>query len=109
MPYIKRGSDGQILAVSNEPLDAPCEQIAADAVELRSFLQGLDEQGAVFQSSDLRLIRAIEDVIDLLIKKNVICITDLPVAVQDKLMERRSLRHSLNALKLFGDDEQGTI
>jgi hypothetical protein len=109
MPYIKRASDGSILAVSNEPLDAPCEQLGADAPELRAFLAGVAEQGGVFETSDLKLIRAIEDVIDLLIKKNVICITDLPLAVQNKLMERRSLRHSLNALKLFGDDEQGTI
>lgn len=109
MPYIKRGNDGSILAVSNEPLDRPCEELAADAPELREYLSQLGNQPDVFQNSDLKLIRAIEDVIDLLIKKNVICITDLPVAVQDKLMDRRSLRHSLNALKLFGDDEQGTI
>ena len=55
------------------------------------------------------MIRAIEDVIDLLISKNVICITDLPAAVQSRLMERRSLRHSLNALNLIGEDEQGLI
>jgi hypothetical protein len=109
MPYIKRGIDRRILAVSNEPLEPPCEELGADAPELREFLHSLGEQSDAFQTSDLKLIRAIEDVIDVLITKNLICITDLPLAVQNKLMERRSLRHSLNALKLFGEDEEGTI
>ena len=109
MPYVMRGTDGRIVAVSNDAREGWGEEVAEDSPELRAFLEQLSGQGDVFEASDQKLIRAIEDVIDLLIKKNVICITDLPVAVQDKLMERRSLRHSLNALKLFGDDEQGTI
>lgn len=109
MPYISRRTDGRIQAVSNEPLDQQCEEVSADAPELREFLADLAQQGGALENSDLKLIRAIEDVIDLLIAKNVICITDLPAAVQAKLTERRSLRHSLNALKLFGDDDQGII
>lgn len=109
MPYVARGSDGRIVSVSNEPVAGVQEEIAAESLELRDFVEGLAGRGNVFEASDLRLIRAIEDVIDLLIQKNIICITDLPPAVQNKLMERRSLRCSLNALKLFGDDEQGTI
>ncbi len=109
MPYIKRAPDGRIISVSNEPGDPPCEQLSSDAPELRVFFDSLSERAGVFENSDLKLIRAIEDVIDLLIQKNVICITDLPPAVQSKLLERRSLRCTLNALKLFGDDEQGTI
>ena len=109
MPYIKRGPDGKILAVSNDPLSGPSEQISSDAPELRAFFNTLEQQESVFETSDLKLIRVIEDVIDLLIAKNVICITDLPPPVQTKLMERRSLRQSLNALKLFGDEDQGII
>lgn len=106
MPYIQRDPDGKILAVSNDPLSGPSEQISADAPELRAFFSMLDQQEKVFETSDLKLIRVIEDVIDLLIAKNVICITDLPSPVQTKLMERRSLRQTLNALKLLGDDDQ---
>ena len=109
MPYVRRGEDGRIIAVSDAPLDAAAEEISPASAELQTFVQGLVGQGDVFEASDLKLIQAIEDVIDLLITKNVICITDLPPAVQSKLMERRSLRHSLNALKLFGDDDQGIL
>lgn len=109
MPYIQRGPDGNVVAVSNSPLSEPFEQISADAPELRAFFNTLDQQESVFETSDLKLIRVIEDVIDLLIAKNVICITDLPPPVQEKLMERRSLRQSLTALTLFGDDDQNII
>lgn len=109
MPYVRRGEAGQITAVSDAPFGALSEEVAPDSAELQAFVQGLIGQEDVFGSSDMKMIRAIEDVIDLLISKNVICITDLPGAVQTKLMERRSLRHSLNALNLIGEDEQGLI
>jgi hypothetical protein len=46
-------------------------------------------------------------VIDTLISKNVINITDLPVEAQTKLFSRKSFREraTKDALKLFGDDE----
>ena len=97
------------MLVSTVPREDAQEEIALDSAELREFVQRLGGTGDVFETSDLKLIRVIEDVIDLLIAKNVICITELPPPVQTKLMERRSLRQSLNALKLFGDDDQGII
>ena len=110
MPYIKRDEAGQIVMVSDSARSDTHEEIAFDAPELRAFVERMtDSGGGVFESSDMKMIRAIEDVIDLLISKNVICITDLPAAVQTKLMERRSLRHSLNSLNLLGEDEQGVI
>lgn len=109
MTYIVRGEHGRIITASNAPLEGSCEQVAADSAELRAFIDDISGENNIFESSDMKMIRAIEDVIDLLISKNVICITDLPPAVQSKLMERRSLRHSLNALNLLGEDDQGII
>lgn len=107
MPYVKRDEAGQIVMVSNGVRADAAEEIAFDAPELRAFVEGLTDNGSgVFETSDMKLIRVIEDVIDLLIAKNVICITELPQPVQAKLMERRSLRNSLNSLTLFGDDDQ---
>ena len=109
MTYIMRSEQGVIVSVSEVLLEGACEQVAADSPELRVFIEDLASANNVFESSDMKLIRVIEDVIDLLIAKNLICITELPPPVQTKLMERRSLRQSLNALKLFGDDDQGII
>lgn len=110
MPYIKRDEAGQIVMVSDAAVVDALEKIAFDAPELRTFVERLTNSGSdVFETSDMKLIRVIEDVIDLLIAKNVICITELPQPVQAKLMERRSLRHSLNSLSLFGDEDDETI
>jgi hypothetical protein len=56
--------------------------------------------------SDQSLIRVVEDLIDTLIRKDLIHFTDLPDAAQAKLLERRSLRRSVNALNLFREEEQ---
>lgn len=110
MPYVKRDENGQIVMVSEVARADALEALAVDAPELRAFVERLTDSGSgVFETSDMKLIRVIEDVIDLLIAKNVICITELPPPVQTKLMERRSLRQSLNALTLFGDDDQDII
>lgn len=109
MPYVIRDTAGKIIAASTAPLEGACEQIAADAPELLTYVEALTGGASELALSDMKLIRAIEDIVDLLISKNVICITDLPPAVQNKLLERRSLRHSLNALNLLGEDDQGLI
>lgn len=110
MPYVLKDQAGNILSVRAEPdPEGGFTEIAADAAELRLFIDALGAERDLFESSDRKLIRAIEDVIDVLISKSVICITDLPTAVQTKLMERRSLRHSLSALKLLGEEDQGII
>jgi hypothetical protein len=109
MPYVTRDTTGRIIAASPTPLDGASELIAADAPELLVFVEALTGNASELALSDMKLIRAIEDIVDLLISKNIICITDLPPAVQNKLLERRSLRHSLNALNLIGDDDQGLI
>ncbi len=109
MPYIARDSDGKIIAASPMPLDDASEAVAADAPELLAFVESITGGASELAISDMKLIRAIEDIVDLLISKNIISITDLPNAVQDKLLQRHSLRHSLNALTLISEDDQGII
>ena len=59
-----------------------------------------------FARLDADFVRVIEDVIDTLIARNVINITDLPDQAQAKLFARKSFRERAgrNALKLFGDE-----
>jgi len=106
MPYVSRDKNDQIVVVSATLREDVREEIAQDSPELLAFVEQLSDSTDIFETSDMKLIRVIEDVIDLLIAKNVICITELPQPVQAKLMERRSLRNSLNSLTLFGDDDQ---
>ena len=59
-----------------------------------------------FARLDADFVRVIEDVVDTLIARNVINITDLPDQAQAKLFARKSFRErsGRNALKLFDDE-----
>jgi hypothetical protein len=59
--------------------------------------------------SDQALIRVVEDLVDTLISKGLVQFTDLPEAAQAKLLERRNLRRSVNALNLLQDDDSKLI
>ena len=59
--------------------------------------------------SDQALIRVVEDLIDTLIRKDLLHFTDLPEAAQAKLLKRRDLRRSVNALNLLQDDDSKLI
>jgi len=65
-----------------------------------------DNQNQDFATLDAAFVRVLEDLIDTLIEKGALRLTDLPVAAQDKLAERKGLRQRLNdALNLLDDDE----
>jgi hypothetical protein len=67
---------------------------------------GRDAADDGFARLDADFVRVIEDVIDTLIARHVINITDLPDQAQAKLFARKSFRERTgrNALKLFGDE-----
>lgn len=64
-----------------------------------------------FLRLDADFVRVIEDVIDTLIARNLINITDLPEPAQAKLFARKSFRERAgsNALKLFDDAGAGEV
>jgi hypothetical protein len=66
---------------------------------------------ANFVRLDADFVRVIEDVIDTLIARNLINITDLPDQAQAKLFARRSFRDHLGrrALKLFEDSGVSSV
>ncbi|KAB2314643.1 hypothetical protein F8A87_00660 [Betaproteobacteria bacterium SCN2] len=115
MPYVKRDSTGSITAISTEKTPTIAEWIELDAPELKQYLLRLaggghrPELANALEASDHALIRVVDDLVNVLIEKNLMRFTDLPDAAQKKLLERQSLRQSLTALKLLGDDDQGLI
>lgn len=78
------------------------EEIPITSPELIDFMRNAGMEQSTLQQSDMRLVRVLEDLIDLLIDRDVIRFTDLPLPAQEKLMERRSMRQSLGALDLLG-------
>ena len=100
MPFIKRNSDGQIVAIT-QSLEVGGDCLPVDHPELLGFLasSGISDaenlKGLEMLSSDLKMIRVIEDVIDILISKNLIIFSDLPLAVQEKLLLQKGRRERL--------------
>jgi hypothetical protein len=112
MPFIRRSADGLIESLHRRPSEAAREFLAEDHPEVRAFL-GLGPAGREeFHRLDADFVRVIEDVVDTLILKNVINITDLPAEAQAKLFARKSFReritqHSMRAFREsgFAEDE----
>jgi hypothetical protein len=50
------------------------------------------------EQSDLEMIRVYEDLVDLLISRNLVLLTDLPLPAQEKLLRRKRLRTMLSPL-----------
>ena len=112
MPFVKRDADGMITAVHMEAREDGLEEVGDDDPEVSDFLyrqHAAKRDGEEWLESDLALSRVLEDLIDLLIAKKHIMFTDLPVAAQQKLIERRGLRKEFAYVEaLFSpDDEDG--
>jgi len=91
MPYVRRLADGRIDSLHREPAPGVEERLETLHPEVQAFLgrsSGIDE----FARLDAEFVRVIEDVVDTLIVKNIINITDLPVEAQAKLFARKSFR-----------------
>ncbi len=105
MPYVKRDAEGRIAAVAKTPADGYSE-VACGAPELQTFMREMGMEPNSLAESDMRLVRVLEDLIDLLISRDLIRFTDLPRPAQEKLLERRSLRQSMGALDLLGSGDE---
>ncbi len=101
MPYVMRDEAGRITTVKMEAGDG-LEELPIHSAELLEFMRNAGMEQGALQESDMRLVRVLEDLIDLLIDRDIIRFTDLPLPAQEKLMERRSMRQTLGSLNLLG-------
>jgi hypothetical protein len=103
MFHATRNADGTIQSLSRQSLPNS-ELLDEQNPEVQLFLHTRSVEPAL-DASDADFVRVIEDLIDTLIQKNVIRHTDLPVAVQKKLMLRKGLRNRMQgSLDLLESD-----
>jgi len=109
MPYINRNEQGNVVQLLDAPLGANSEWLELDHADVVAFLQRGGEPAelqADLANSDSGMARVVEDLIDLLMEKQVLVFTELPEAVQGKLNARRRLRDNANEVSnLIGDDD----
>jgi hypothetical protein len=104
--YIKRNSQRDIVAVSLTAEPGFDETLADDAPEVQAFLTRFQSQPPKgLAESDLEMVRVLEDLVSLLIERNVIRFTDLPTAAQTKLLSRRELRGQHQGINLLSDED----
>ena len=98
MPYIQRNEKGQIIALTADSTGKD-EPTGLDNPEILQFLAGGERAGKsnhYFEmlAQDLQQIRILEDLIDLLTSKGIIMFSELPVAAQQKILNKKSIRES---------------
>jgi hypothetical protein len=107
MLYVERDTNGNIIALHNKPETCAEEKKSIMDEEILKFLDKNVDTAPWMQLlslSDIGTIRILEDLIDLLIRKNIILFTDLPEKAQSKINERKQLRKQIVTDELMVDD-----
>jgi len=112
MFYVQRDANGCLLRVETAPFAEDLETVSAEDHEIQAWYANQMAESSLLklEQSDLDMIRVLEDLITVLIRKGVVRITDLPEAAQSKLVGRSKARDALGGLhRLINDDESELI
>lgn len=102
MPYIQRSATGAVDSLHRHPAPGTDEFLPDHHAEVQAFVGTAGADGG-YSKLDADFVRVLEDVIDTLIVKNILNITDLPAEAQAKLFARKGFRErqSHRSLHLF--------
>ncbi|WP_299179178.1 hypothetical protein [uncultured Neptuniibacter sp.] len=95
MLYAIRNEEGRIVSLS-ETVQPNAEPVDIKNREVLEFLSINDEEFSAeefLEQSDTSVARILEDLIDVLIGKNLLMFTDLPAPAQKKLLSRKLARN----------------
>ncbi len=104
MLYVERSADGKIIALHNAPTQSAQEEKSLIDEEVLAFMNSNDSWKQMMALSDLATIRIVEDLVDILVRKNVIQFTELPEHAQKRIMERKRIREKIASHDLLVDD-----
>lgn len=92
---MQRDVHGDIVSIQKESKLGDQEYLPVDHPDLANFLDQKHKVKEKLSASDWDMIRVIEDLIGVLIKKEIINFTDLPAATQNKILKREEIRQIL--------------
>lgn len=96
MLYADRNENGNIIGISINPTVSDNDPISDE--ELTAFIAESATSSSLLDLInilDIDLIRVLEDLVDLLIKKNIILFSELPPDAQKKLAKRKAVRNQI--------------
>lgn len=111
MPYVARDQVGRINGISDKQTGTAKEFLPNDHPEVVQYLQGAssDTIRQRLGTTDTDMARISEDLIDVLIGRNILNFTDLPLEAQKKLISRQKIRRNLTALSNLVTDEDDIL
>lgn len=96
MPHVQRNEKGDIIALTVDSITENDPPLALDNPEVLRFLAGSNSIAGdhyyEMLAHDLQQIRILEDLIDLLTSKGIILFSELPLAAQQKILDKKSIR-----------------
>lgn len=108
MIYIEHDTQGDIQNIQFSP-GTNLEEISLHDPKLKQYIEQQPNSDEIIQKVlnqlDLDMVRVIEDVIDILIDKNLMLFTDLPDPVQNKILFKKSIRNISNNNSIIEDEE----
>lgn len=109
MLYIKRSDNNKILEIEFTPTEG-FEELSLHDPKLSEYIENSPNSDEIIQKvlsrMDLDMVRVIEDLIDILIDKNLMLFTDLPDPVQNKILFKRTIRNlNKNSSSILVDEE----
>lgn len=110
MPYVTRNENGEVVAIHHNKGEGNGQWEDITATGVIDFLKQTDtppdQAKLALTGSDNEMVRVIEDLVDLLMEKQIFVYTELPAVVQAKLDARKQLRKDMNSLgDLINDND----
>lgn len=107
VPYIKRNDNREIIGIFCEQQEDAQEELGVNSKEVIDFLGSndyIEYTNYMLNQSDSEFIRVLEDLIDVLLDKHILLLTDLPEAAQQKLLKRKKIRKE-HITSIIADDD----
>ena len=98
MFYAERDKDGNIVAIRKNKDSGGEDLTPVSEQELQEFLASDHEPGTyevLLEEADKKMIRVLDDLIEVLVRNNVIMLTDLPEEARAKLGTRKDVRQRM--------------
>ena len=98
MIYIERNQKGEIISLrrdADKPGMESKSSVDREVLEFLDSIGGSDEKLHLLASTDTAVSRVLEDLVELLVRKNIIMFTELPEEAQQKIQARRRIRQQI--------------
>ena len=111
MPYVQRNQAGSIVSLTALPVSDKDQFVLPSDPEVIHFLSHpmvgdikSEKPAMELFAADLKMIRVVEDLIDLLTAKGIIMFSELPAVAQEKILCKKTVREQFTSSDILVDE-----